>query len=190
MTSRILLTGQCVGARTPIGGQDRPQLHEQVSDSIGPLGTRINRARTSEELLGADLRENVADRFAEDRVRDVVELRGLGIDDDNARAGTTCERDGAGDRIDLQGAADGQEHVRLGSGAQRGVYHLGHQLLAEGDGCALEDSAAVAARRILLTCAHAIERLLHRRGHAAFHADDLAHGAVHFDDPLPDISCK
>jgi len=54
--------------------------------------------------------------------------------------------------------------------AHRALDHLRHQRLAEGNGRALEDAAAVAARRVFLARAHALERLVHRRGHAATHA--------------------
>ena len=73
-------------------------------------------------------------------------------------------------------------------GPQGAVDHLGNQLLAEGNGVALEDAAAVAAVRVLLARAHTLEHGLHRAAHAAAPAHEFAHRAVHLDHLLRRIA--
>ena len=72
--------------------------------------------------------------------------RRLRVDDDHLRARRARDVHRARHRVDLQRAADGDEHVGLARHPHRAVDHLRHELLAEGDGVALEDAAAVAAR--------------------------------------------
>jgi hypothetical protein len=57
--------------------------------------------------------------------------------------------DGTRDRIDLKARADRDEQVRFRCAAERALDHLGYERLAERNGRALEDAAAVAAGRIL-----------------------------------------
>ena len=71
---------------------------------------------------------------------------------------------------------------------QGAIDHFGHQLLPKGNGGALEYAAAVAAWWIVLAGANSVQRLLHRCGHPAGHAQYLAHGAVDFDDLVRRIS--
>ena len=61
-----------------------------------------------------DPRQHFPDRLANHGIGEIVERRGLGVDDDDARPGACGDRNEAGDRIDLQARADGQQQIGLG----------------------------------------------------------------------------
>src|SRR6185369_15935880 len=115
-------------------------------------------------------RQDLAYWLVEDEVGDVVEGRGLRVDDHERRAGVFGERNEAGRRVDLQAGADGEQQVGLLGGAHGALDHLRHQGLPERDGRALENAPASIARRVGLAVAHAIEHGLHGPAPIALHA--------------------
>ena len=86
--------------------------------------------------------------------------------------------------VDGQRGAGGEEDVGFRGGELRAHQVLGHEVLAERDGRRLEHPAALEARGVLLTGAHAVEGLLHRAVPAAVEALRAVDGAVDLDDPV------
>src|SRR5438105_6500510 len=129
--------------------------------------TRRRSPRSVQETRGAfspcnDRGEYRADRAPEHRIGHAVVGRGLGIDDHGLRARPARDVESARDRIDLQARAYREEEVGLARRLHRTVDHLGQERLAERDGVALEDAAAVAAVRVFLARAHPLQAALHR----------------------------
>src|SRR5438093_8543274 len=109
--------------------------------------------------ISTDLWQQIAEGTVQHGVGNVVEGRGLGVEDDDAGAGGLRGRNQTGDRIDLKARTNREQKVGLLSCRNRAVDDLGRQRLSERDRIALQNSVAFAAWRILFTGANPLERL-------------------------------
>ena len=134
--------------------------------------------------MGHESREDLPDLASEHDVGEAVHVGRAGVDDDDASAGGLRRRHAVGGRVDAERRADGQQEVALLADLQRPLDDLRHQRLTERDGVALEDAAALEARRILLAGPDPLERLGHRPAVVATPAPCPPHRAVDLDHQL------
>src|SRR5688572_4144582 len=148
---------------------------------IAPSRPEPRTARAPRSIGRAYFRQDLADGIVEERVGDLVEGGGLRVHDDDLSARLARDVHRARHRVYLQARPYGEKQIRLARRRHGAVDDLGQELLAERYGVALQDAAAVAAVRVRLAGAHALEDQLHRAAHAAAPAHEPAHGAMHLD---------
>src|SRR5262249_11559266 len=137
---------------------------------VSPVDDRYHHHRLLEGRLRDQLRQDLADRAAQELVGQGVHLGRLGVEDHDAGAVALGGRYDAGGGIDAEGGAD-REHEVAGEGAGLGALHVaGKEVLAEGDGAGLEDASAAAAARVVVAAADALEHALDRAAVVARHA--------------------
>ena len=134
-------------------------------------------------MAGTQEGQHFSNGLPNDGVRQVVERRRLGVDDDDAR--TCSARHGTAPRPGRPaGSCRPPAADRRRSAAACSLDHVGTSAWPNEIVALFRMPPHGRARRIVFAGAHAIERRIIGSAPAAAHADDVVHRAVHFDHAL------